>query len=115
MGYKLKIDLEKAEQLAAQGLTNEQIAAAMGIGQTTFYKRKKNIEAFDEAIENGKAKGIAYVTNKLREQIDNNNTAATIFFLKARAGWKEVQHIEQKTNLNVVNDLNELFEEKDNE
>lgn len=50
---------------------------------------KKNCEDFEAAIKKGEARGIVHVTNKLREQINEGNTTATIFFLKAKAGWKE--------------------------
>ena len=38
---KIHIDLKQVESLAANGLTHEQIAAALGISESTLTKRKK--------------------------------------------------------------------------
>lgn len=86
---KIKIDLAKVESLAANGLTQEQIAAALGISESTLTKRKRESADFTDAIKRGKAKGIALVTNKLMESIKGGNMTGMIFFLKTQAGWKE--------------------------
>lgn len=88
---KIEIDLAKVEALAANGLTQQQIAASLGISERTLYNSKRDNADFAEAIKRGKAKGIAVVTNKLMEQCKNGNTTAIIFFLKTQAGWKETQ------------------------
>ncbi len=38
---KIQIDLKQVESLAANGLTQEQIACALGISESTLTKRKK--------------------------------------------------------------------------
>ena len=86
---KIQIDLNKVESLAANGLTQEQIAAALGISESTLHKRKQENTEFTAAIKRGKAKGIALVTNKLMESIKGGNMTGMIFFLKTQAGWKE--------------------------
>ena len=86
---KIKIDLKQVESLAANGLTDEQIASALGISRTTLSNRKRENEQFVLAIKRGKAKGIALVTNKLMESIKGGNITGMIFFLKTQAGWKE--------------------------
>ncbi len=86
---KIHIDLAKVESLAANGLTQEQIAAALGISESLLYQQKRENEEFAEAIKRGKAKGIALVTNKLMESIKGGNMTGMIFFLKTQAGWKE--------------------------
>lgn len=80
---------EKVEALAAQGLTEEQIAHAMGISQDTLARRKAEYADFREAIKKGKAKGIAQISNALFIKAKNGDTTAQIFFLKARAGWSD--------------------------
>lgn len=111
MAKKIKLNLSKVEELASLGLTHEQIADSLGISQTTLYTRKKS-EDFAGAIKKGQAKGIAHVTNKLREQIDEGNMTAAIFFLKTRAGWKETQVIENNHKISHLKSLSELFEER---
>ena len=96
---KIHIDLKQVESLAANGLTQEQIASALGISESTLTKRKKENTDFTDAIKRGKAKGIALVTNKLMESIKGGNMTGMIFFLKTQAGWKE-------TNLHEVTGAN---------
>ena len=96
---KIQIDLKQVESLAANGLTQEQIAAALGISESTLTKRKKENTDFTDAIKRGKAKGIALVTNKLMESIKGGNMTAMIFFLKTQAGWKET-NVQEHTGAN---------------
>ena len=96
---KIQIDLNKVESLAANGLTQEQIAAALGISESLLYQQKRENEEFAEAIKRGKAKGIALVTNKLMESIKNGNMTGMIFFLKTQAGWKET-NVQEHTGTN---------------
>ena len=96
---KIHIDLKQVESLAANGLTQEQIAAALGISESTLTKRKKENTDFTDAIKRGKAKGIALVTNKLMESIKGGNITAMIFFLKTQAGWKET-NVQEHTGAN---------------
>ena len=96
----IELDLEKVEQLAAQGLNEEQIAYSLGISQATITRRKKDNEDFVEALKRGKARGIEQVSNTLWKAAtdpEKPNMAAAIFFMKARANWREradvdVQH-----------------------
>lgn len=91
---KLEIDLSVVESLAAQGLTNQQIADSLGISERTLQNRKKDNAEFAEAIKKGKAKGIAVVTNALMKKIKSGNVTAMIFFLKTQGGWKENNQLE---------------------
>ncbi len=83
------IDLKEVERLAERGLTQQQIAACLGIGRQTLYNRKKDMEGFAEALARGQAKGLKEITNKLYEQAMDGNTTALIFYLKARGGWAD--------------------------
>ena len=96
---KIHIDLKQVESLAANGLTQEQIAAALGISERTLRSRKGEIADFADAIKRGKAKGIALVTNKLMESIKGGNMTGMIFFLKTQAGWKET-NVQEHTGTN---------------
>ena len=103
----IQMDIQQAENLAAQGLTNEQIAAAMGFSESTLYKNKKENKDFQEALMRGRARGIAVVTNRFFEIIqakikykdeDGNDKEeykydadtrlnAMKFFMERRGGW----------------------------
>lgn len=76
---KIQIDLKQVESLAANGLTQEQIAAALGISESTLTKRKKKTWILRTLLKGGKAKGIALVTNKLMESIKGGNMTGMIF------------------------------------
>jgi hypothetical protein len=98
------LDLKKIEDLAAKGLTLEQIAAALSIDVRTLYNHRKK---FGEAINRGAANGIATIANKLFEAANTGNVTAQIFFLKARAGWRDqgaVVEINNHQNVNVAPD-----------
>src|SRR5580704_10058092 len=101
------LDLEKIEDLAAKGLTLEQIAAALGIDVRTLYNHRKKFRGVGEAISRGAANGIATIANKLFEAANNGNVTAQIFFLKARAGWRDqgpVVEINNQQNVRVAPD-----------
>jgi len=85
--------IAKVEKLAAQGLAEYQIAAVLGIHQDTLINKKKEYPEFSEAIKNGKAKGIAKITNKLFDKASDGDNTAMIFYLKNRDpdNWEEVQ------------------------
>ena len=87
----------KIRQYAALGLTNKQIADAMGFSEATFYNKKAENLEFLEAVNKGKADGIAAMAARLLEQAKNGSTAATIFYLKCH-GWKEANALEVTTN-----------------
>jgi len=94
MGRKrIEIDLAEVERLAACGLNEYEIADGLGIGVTTLERRKgeetEEGEAFREALRRGKARGIGKVANALFDKAVGGNVVAQIFYLKARAGWKE--------------------------
>ncbi len=80
---------KKAESLAAQGLTMEQLARVLGMGVSTLYEKKAGNTEFLEAIKDGQAKGVAVVTNALFESAKGGNLGAQCFYLKNRAGWRD--------------------------
>lgn len=86
---RLEIDLARVTELASRGLTHEQIAAALGISRSTLQARKAEGGQFALAIEKGQALGIEEVSNALFQNAIGGNVTAQIFFLKARAKWKD--------------------------
>lgn len=90
----IELDLGEVERLAARGLTVKKIAEALGVSEATIYKRQRDSEEFKAAIKKGRAKGEADIADTLFEAAKAGNTAAMIFYLKARCGWSEKQEIE---------------------
>lgn len=117
----------KAESLAAQGLTMEQIALSLGMGERTLYEKKAEYTQFSQAINAGQAKGVAIITNKLFERAQGYShpeekifcskngditraetmrhwppdTTAQIFYLKNRAGWKDKTELDLPQGLTI--------------
>lgn len=86
--------IAKVEKLAAQGLAEYQIAAVLGIHPDTLIEKKKAYPDFSDAIKNGKAKGIATITNKLFQKAGEGDTTSMIFYLKNRdpENWMDVNN-----------------------
>ena len=82
---------QKAEKLAAQGLIMGQIAAVLGMGERTLYEKVAEYPHFSQAIEDGRAKGIAQVTNALFKKANEGDVAAQKYYLNNRdnANWKD--------------------------
>ena len=82
---------KQAESLAAQGLTQIQIAAVLGMGQSTLYEKLIQYPEFMEAITVGKAKGITQVTNALFKKAVDGDVPAQKYYLNNRdnANWKD--------------------------
>ncbi len=117
---KIEIDLAEVERLASLGLTQEQIADALGISEDTLYARKRESKDFRDAIKRGQAKGVGSVANVLFEKAMGGDVASLIFYLKARGGWKETQRIETNETKgdslkNVYAKMREAVTEKDDE
>jgi hypothetical protein len=86
--------LKTVESLAAQGLTQEQIASCLGICVDTLIEKKKEYSEFSDSIKRGQSKGIAAISNSLFQSAKSGNTTAQLFYLKCRAGWKETNAME---------------------
>ena len=91
---KIQIDLAKVEQFAQVCDNEEEIALALGVSYSTLLNRKKESEDFREAIKRGKAKANVFVGGRLMSLIKEGNSAATIFWLKAKCGWRETNRTE---------------------
>lgn len=102
--------IEKAESLAANGLTKEEIADCLGICYMTLNRQEKANSAFSEAIKRGKSKGIAMMANNLVKLAKGGNAAANIFYMKARARWRENEEERDNTLDQIKQDIAEMKE-----
>jgi hypothetical protein len=95
----MKFDLEKVEELASRGLTYRQLATALGVNLKTIQKHKKINQELQAAIDLGRAKGLAEVSNSLFESATGGNVTAQIFYLKNRSpdDWRD--RYEQKVDI----------------
>lgn len=99
-----------ANELASNGLTNEQIADCLDISAPTLYKYIKESEEFGNAINRGKSRGIRVMANNLFQLALNGNAAANIFFLKARAKWRDGDEENDSILTNTKETLNAVKE-----
>jgi transcriptional regulator with XRE-family HTH domain len=89
-------DLDKVEELAAKGLTQEQIAKVLGMHWSTLIEKKRAFPKFSEAIERGKARGTHAMANALYDAGMNGNVSAMTFYLDRRGGWKQTVELTGK-------------------
>ena len=101
----INIDPDRVEHLASQGLGVMDICRSLGVGWDTFnkYREKKN-SGISEALDKGKSKGLAFVTSKLMETIEDKNFNAISFYLRNRApeDWSDRQVVDHQLNLGDV-------------
>lgn len=92
----VKIDPKHVEQLAAQGLTPEEIANSLDCSRTTLYRQMKSEEDVKLAIQRGRSKGMATITNALFQTAKHGNVTAQIFYLKNRdpQQWRDRRALE---------------------
>lgn len=87
-------EVAKIELHAGLGMTQEQCAKLVGVGQACFRAQPIAKEAF----EKGKAQTIARVAGTLVSKALKGDTTSAIFYLKTQAGWKETQGIDFNTD-----------------
>ena len=98
---RIDLDLDKVEQLAAQGLGTTQIARAMGVSWSTIDRNRKRSANFEDAIKRGEAKGLAEVTNALFSSAQGGNVTAQIFYLKNRDTTNWMDRVETNHTLSI--------------
>lgn len=99
-------DLEKIEMLAMFGLPQEKISSFFRMSKSKFMYHVNKSEKARAALDRGYAKAEKEVSKVAYEMATSGkNTAATMFWLKCRAGWKEtqVQEIKKTTVEDLVN------------
>src|SRR5690242_3290846 len=82
---------EKVRHLAGLGVRQDDIARMIGCAPKTLRKRCRN------ELDRGVAEANAMVSSSLFAAAKAGNTAAQIFWLKIRAGWREGGSAERTT------------------
>lgn len=81
--------------LSAVGIRYVDIASKLEISDDTLVKHYK------KDLEDGRTDANASIGQTLFQQAKNGNTAAAIFWLKTRAGWKETNAVEHSGEVGV--------------
>jgi hypothetical protein len=90
--------VEIIQKACANGCTVEQIAAAFGIGRTTFLEWRERYPALEAAMTAGRAVEHDKLVGALfTAATENKNITAAIFLLKARHGYVEGVPLVQNT------------------
>lgn len=87
---------EMVKRMALAGISQDQMAIAVGISKDTLYAYYK------DEIEQTEPKAIAVVAGKLYQKCLQGNLTAMIFYLKTRGGWREKQHIELENSTPLI-------------
>lgn len=77
-------ELKQIETMSAMGITHDQMSTILGVDAKTLRKR------CSKQLGQGSIKATMKVAQNLFKQAtEQGNTAAMIFWMKARAGWSE--------------------------
>jgi hypothetical protein len=76
---------DTARRLSALGVPYEDIALRLKISSDTLVKY------YQDELDEGRIDANSAIAGTLFNQAKKGNTAAAIFWLKTRAGWKETQ------------------------
>jgi transcriptional regulator with XRE-family HTH domain len=88
--YLTKEEIARCQKYYGLGLTIADMAAIIGISKASFERRMNDQPELREGLLKGAADAAGAVMNSLFKQATSGkNTAATIFWLKCRKGWKE--------------------------
>lgn len=78
--------------LASVGVRHVDIAVKLGISEDTLTRH------YRKELDDGRIDANAIISKTLFEQARAGNITAIIFWLKTRAGWREVNHLEIETS-----------------
>lgn len=82
-------DPQAVEDAAADGLTQAEIGARLGMSIYTVMRRKKDNKKFLEAFERGRERAYGEVTSKLFSLVREGNLGAIVWFEKTRKGYSD--------------------------
>ena len=78
----------------------------LGIARVTFYEWYNNDPEFKKQVDELNDIALDFAETKLYQQIDNNDTTATIFYLKTKGKKRGYQEkIEMETNITGLREI----------
>lgn len=109
--------LTKLRGWARHGLTNEEIAANIGISVATLYNWKNSNVEFFEVLKADRDYCDDQVENALYKAAMEGNTTAQIFWLKNRRrnDWRDKQELEVSGEVGITDALRQARERMNDE
>jgi hypothetical protein len=95
-------------------LSKRQLADYFCISETTLRAIESRQPEVSDAYKKGKARAIASVAGNLITQAKAGNTAASIFYLKTQAGWKETAGLDLSSSdgsMSPPRNINDFYKE----
>lgn len=111
--------MEKINDMAHKGCTEENIARCVGLHPSTWYEKKKLHPEIDDCIKNAKASGEQELVSILWDHVRDPNVRrqdklGTVYFmLKTRHRWRETEPAATVNEKDKVEGLNFLQATKD--
>lgn len=107
---KKKLFLEAFEE--SKGMTTTS-CMRVGLTKDTVIAWRKKDKKFDAAITAIQEKNKEWVEGKLMTLVENNNTAAIMFYLKCKCGYQEKQKIEveQTGQIDIKAEIDKIKEQ----
>lgn len=89
------IIIKEIEEMAACGMTQNQISHNLGVNFRTLSIKKWEMPELREALERGRARGVKRVTSKLMENCDAGKENSIFFYLCNRdwENWKPMSKL----------------------
>ena len=89
MAEKIEFDYLEIERLAAKGLSQQQIGAALGCSRKTLQRRLDDDPEFEMAFDRGRASLCEEAASLLLDQARAGSTDALKFVLDRRCDWSK--------------------------
>ena len=91
----LKVDPQQVEDMAAIGLTRDEIAQLAGVSNVTLWKRLGEDDKLLNAMKRGRHRFTASIRRTIYDEaVNKRNTTAMIWISKNELGWKDQGHMQ---------------------
>jgi len=94
-------DIEQVKSMAGIGCTDKQIFDALGVSRDYFYKKKRELKEFNDAILQARANGIAKIANVHFKAAMEGDVKAMQFVLSRKGGWIEA-HLDKQGDSEIL-------------
>ena len=84
-------------------LTDDQLAAMLGIKLAKFNKLRRKSAEYQHAIDIGRANTVKRIAGVVVQKALNGNLTAAMFYLRTKGGWSEnAEEVSEDTTLQFV-------------